>query len=111
MSLPRASNRRGSDSDHTTNKVDLDKKKNVSKHSGTKNGTHGKTETRRRASIAGHTKSESKSDTKKHTSVDLHTKSTHASKFYKLSEIDFFLFNTISLNIIIKYFIEKNFLL
>jgi len=88
MSLPRATNRRTSDAGHT-DKTNSDKKKHVSRLTGTKNGTHGKTETqahsktRRKSSITGHTKTESKLDTKKSTSSDTHTKTPHAGNIYK----------------------------
>jgi hypothetical protein len=65
-------------------KTDIDKKKHISRHTGTMNGTHGKTEThkhtttRRKSEATAHGNVHSKSDTtKKHTSVDKHTKVAH----------------------------------
>lgn len=87
MSLPRATNRKVSENVHN-DKTNSDKKKHASRSNGTKNETHGKTETtsgnkkiRRQSTVAEHTKAERKTELKKHTSIDVHTKSTHTGKF------------------------------
>jgi hypothetical protein len=83
MSVPRATNRKGSDADHS-DKTNLEKKKSASGPTGTKNGTpkkteiQGQTNTHRRSSVTEHTNAQNKVDAKKHSAADTHTKTTNA---------------------------------
>ena len=87
MSVPPATRRKISNAG-LTDKTPSDKNKQVSGHTGTKDGTHGETVTQKRKNTfkksisVDQTSVRVKSDDKKHSSADTRTKTTHIGNVY-----------------------------
>jgi hypothetical protein len=87
MSVPPATHHKTSNTG-LTDKTPSDKNKQVSGHTGTKDGTHGETVTQKRKSTfkksnsVEQTSVRVKSDNIKHSSADTRTKTTHTGNIY-----------------------------